>query len=169
MPAFFNIRKMLDGMLDLINNLKNFDEEQAVIVIIEKNEEKIVDLQRDQMMEGRGVDGNFIRPYYSENPYFKTAEAAKKYAKWKAKITPNPQRPEDVPNLYINGYFHSSLFVKIMNDQFEIDTDADFGGDVFDVHKNAQGLNEEKRLLFAENITIPQFAEALKLATGLTF
>jgi hypothetical protein len=167
MSAFFNKMDMGLDLKELIDSIEVFDPEAEVIQIVEENTAKIADMQRDQMLEGRGVDGDFIRPYYSENPYFKTPEAAKRYAKWKQKITPNPQRPEDVPNLTINNFFHNSLSSKVDGDEFEIETDASFGEDVFSVHKNARGLNEEKRLLFAENITLPKFAQVLKEKTGL--
>lgn len=153
---------------DLIQALETFDPEKEVATIIEGHTDKLADLQRDQWMEGRGVDGEYIRPFYSENPYFKSPEAAARYAKWKAKITPNPQRPEDVPNLYINGYLHDSLYAEVVGDTFKIDSDVSFSQDAFEVHKNALGLDEEKRLLFAENITLPEFKEVLKEKTGLT-
>lgn len=157
----------LDGLMKLVEDLEKFDAHKELVVILSVNSETIADLQRDQMLEGRGADGEFIRPYYSENPYFKTKESAERYALWKEKITPNPQRPRDVPNLIINGYFHDSLSAKIGDEMFEIETSASFGDDVFRVHKNAQGLNEEKRLLFIENITLPAFGEALLEKTGL--
>lgn len=150
-----------------IEDLEGFDPKGELIAIVEDHTELLADLQRDQMLEGRGVDGEYIRPYYSENPYFKTPEAAARYAKWKSIITPNPQRPEDVPNLIINGMFHDSIFAKVSGDEFEMETSASFGEDVFRVHENARGLDEDKRLLFAEEITLPQFKEALLLKTGL--
>lgn len=166
MSAFFNMNQITD-IRKLIDDLKGFNAGDVLQEIVENNLELLADLQRDQWMEGRGGDGEFIRPYYSENPYFKTPESAKKYAKWKQIITPNPQRPEDVPNLFINGYLHSSLYTSLRQDVFDITSDVDFAPKVFDVHKNAQGLNEEKRLLFAENITLPEFSKVLKEKTGL--
>jgi hypothetical protein len=139
---------MLDNIKQLLTGLGEFDAEKELQEIVSSHPEKLSDLQRDQMMEGRGVDGEFIRPFYSENPYFKSKESADRYANWKQKITPNPQRPKDVPNLYINGYFHDSLYTKFMGNEFEMESNASFGDNVFNVHKNAQGLNEEKRLLF---------------------
>jgi len=163
---------MLDGLKKIIDDLGSFDPQKEYETIIEDNAEIIVDLNRDQMMEGRGVDGEFLRPYYSENPYFKTPESAARYARWKQKITPNPQRPLDVPNLFINGYLHGSLYGKVtgkdtLYTQFEVESDVPFAESAFRVHKNALGLNAEKRLLFAEEILLPEFLNQLKEKTGL--
>jgi hypothetical protein len=167
MSALFLLMGM-DNLISLIEKIEAFDAKAELSIIVSDQGEKISDLQRDQMLEGRGVDGEYIRPYYSENPYFKTPEAAKRYAKWKQKITPNPQRPEDVPNLIINGYFHNLIFMRMNGeDEFEIDSEASFSDNVFNVHKNARGLNEEKRLLFAENITLPEFKKVLLEKTNL--
>lgn len=159
---------MLDDFKNRIGALQAFDFGKELETIVEQNAETIADLQRDQMLEGRGVDGEYIRPFYSEDPYFKSVEAAERYAEWKERITPNPQRPKDVPNLIINGAFHNSLFVKVFDGKFEIDTNVAFGEKVFESHQNAQGLDEEKRLLFAEAITLPAIKEVLKSKTGLT-
>lgn len=158
---------MLDDFAQRIAKLQAFDFGQELQTIVEDNTDTIVDLQREQMLEGRGVDGEYIRPFYSENPYFKKPGAAQRYAEWKQKITPNAKRPIDVPNLTINDTFHNSLSADVESGVFEIKTSASFGDKVFEVHKNAQGLDEEKRLQFAESITLPAIKDALQTKTGL--
>jgi len=151
----------------MIDALGAFDAEKEMVNIVDHNKQKVLDLQREQMMEGRGIDGQFIRPFYSENPYFKTMEQSQAYARWKQKITPNSKRPLDVPNLFINGRFHDSLFVEVGGNEFDIDaTDYD-ATDIMSVHKNAIGLNDASRLEFAEKITIPEFGKVLKEKTGI--
>lgn len=157
----------LDAFRDLINKIQVFDFGQELEKIVEDHADDITDLQREQMLEGRGVDGDYIRPFYSENPWFKKPGAAQRYAQWKQKITPNPQRPLDVPNLTVTGVFHDSLSAKVTSGFFEVDSGVAFGQDVFAVHKNAQGLDEEKRLLFAETYTLPEIKEALLEKMGL--
>lgn len=151
----------------MISSLQAFDFGQELELIVEENKDMLANLQREQMMEGRGADGEYIRPFYSEDPYFKTPEAAKLYAEWKQRSFPNPKRPLDVPNLYINGYFHRSIFAKVSGQEFILTTNVELGDKVFDEHPNAQGLNEEKRLHFAETITIPMISIKLKSKTGL--
>jgi hypothetical protein len=160
-------------MLDLKNlewimkGLSSFNARDEVERIVDENKDVLTDLQRDQMMEGRSVDGDYIRPYYSENPYFKSAAAALKYAEWKQEITPNELRPLDVPNLYINGRFHNSLKTVMNGDEFSIESDDIKGASIFEEHKNAQGLDEDSRLKFATEITLPKFAEIFKEKTTL--
>jgi len=151
----------------LIDDLRSFDFEKEQQEIVADNSEKLVELQREQMLEGRGIDGEYIRPFYSENPYFKTPEAAKRYAAWKKRITPNDKRPEDVPNLFVDGTLHRSLFAKVENQTFSILTNVSFGEKVFEVHKNAQGLDEESRKDFGMSVTLPQITQRLKDKTGL--
>jgi len=158
---------MLDDLKKFIDDLEAFDAKAEVIAIIGEKTEMLAELQSEQWMEGRGVDGEYIRPYYSENPYFKNKDAAVRYARWKQKITPNPERPFDVPNLYINGYLHSSVFAKVIDDEVEIDSLVSFADEVFRTHENAVGLSAKMRLLFAEQVVLPNFEDVLKEKTGL--
>jgi len=151
----------------MITSLQAFDFGQELVTIVEDNKDKLADLQREQMMEGRGADGEYIRPFYSEDPYFKTPLAAKEYAEWKQRSFPNPKRPFDVPNLYINGYFHRSIFAIVSANEFTLTTNVELGDKVFDEHPNAQGLDEEKKMYFAENVTMPAIMLKLKEKTGL--
>jgi hypothetical protein len=157
----------LDGLKNLVNSLSKFNWEVELDIIVTNNLDKVIELQQEQMMEGKGVDGEFIRPFYSENPYFKTPEAAHKYALWKAKITPNSKRPLDVPNLYINGYYQGSIKARVSAKTLAIGSDSSISDAVEDVHKNALGLNAEKRLQFATEITLPEITKAFKEQTGL--
>lgn len=157
----------LERFKKLIGSLQSLDFGNELVTIVENNVATLADLQREQMLEGRSVDGDYIRPFYSEDPYFKTAEAAKHYAEWKQRISPHPDRPLDVPNLFINGYFHKSLFAKVSGSEFTITTNVELGEKVFDEHENAQGLNEEKRQEFAQTITLPAITKVLEEKTGL--
>lgn len=154
-------------MKAFIDKLTAFDFGKELETIVEEHADILGDLQREQMSDGRGVDGQYIRPFYSEDPYFKTPLAAERYAAWKEKITPNPKRPKDVPNLLINGYFYGSLKAKVSGQVFTIDSNVELGEKVFEEHPNAQGLNAEKRLEFAETFTMPNIAAALLEKTGL--
>lgn len=157
----------LDGLRNLIGNLQKFNWEIELDIIVTNNLDKVIEMQQEQMMEGKGVDGEYIRPFYSENPYFKTAEAAHKYALWKAKITPNSKRPLDVPNLYINGYYQSSIQARVSAKTLTIGSDSSISGEVEDVHKNALGLNKDSRTKFANEITLPEIKKVFKEQTGL--
>jgi hypothetical protein len=154
------------GIEKLMTDLEAFDFGREMEEIVNAYAPDLGDLQREQWYEGRGRDGDYIRPFYSEDPYFETPKQAKAYAAWKQKITPNPKRPEDVPNLIINGYFYSSLKPKIEGRVFDFDTN-EFGDKVLEEHPNAAGLDPERRQEFADTFTTPEIQFRLKEKTGL--
>lgn len=154
------------NLLNTISKLQAFKAEDEVPAIVTENAGDLVKLQKEQLSEGRGIDGEFIRPLYSENPYFKTPEAAMRYAKYKQKITPNPLRPLDVPNLFINGrYVYDNIFVRLTKNVFSLEADG-IGQQILDEHPNAAGLDAEKRAIFAEKIVLPQFKKVFKEKTN---
>ena len=88
-------------------------------VALADDREKIMDLQREQLFEGKDNDGNDMRPFYSEDlqpgGWFKSKDSALRYAMWKQTGISYPvqvQRNPDAPNLYITGKFHSEIGVK---------------------------------------------------------
>lgn len=103
----------LDAILELRRRVKSLEAvmEAEVRSACEAQGEVILSMQREQLMEGKASDGEDLRPYYTEDPYFKSKESAQRYAGWKQRITPNPKRNRNAPNLYINGRFHSGLIV----------------------------------------------------------
>lgn len=88
-------------------------------VALVDEQEKIMDLQREQLLEGKDNDGNDLRPFYSEDlqpeGWFKSKDSALRYAMWKQTGISYPvqvQRNPDAPNLYITGKFHGEIGVK---------------------------------------------------------
>lgn len=84
------------------------------------NEAEILDLQREQMASGKSVDGQDLRPLYSEDlrqrgGWFLSGDSAARYSAWKQSLG-NPyqtgDRNPDAPNLYINGRFYSEIGVQ---------------------------------------------------------
>jgi len=96
---------------DFENKIKKmqFGIVSKTVDFINKNAEKIVEINKEQLMEGSNNKGNTLTPDYYSDPYFKTREAAIKYANWKQKITPNKKRKINAPNLFINGRFHNDF------------------------------------------------------------
>jgi len=92
--------------------------------VVIQHPDEILDLQRQQLFEGKASNGEDIRPFYSEDlkpsGYFHSVESAGRYAAWKESGINYPYRANrnpDAPNLYINGRFHDELGV-----QFDADT-----------------------------------------------
>lgn len=78
-------------------------------LLIQRQGNILLELQRDQMYAGLDARGQNIAPRYSQDPWFKSKESAARYAAWKASLRQRrpapflPPRPEDVPNLIITG------------------------------------------------------------------
>lgn len=88
-------------------------------------EKDIVYAIQDQLWDGKDSTGKDLLPSYLDDPFFKTRKAAEAYALWKSKITPNSNRNYYTPNLYINGYFWSSM--KIDPATLRMDSAVAFG------------------------------------------
>lgn len=109
--------------------------------IIDNNREAIADINREQLHQGLNRFGRPLSPKYSEDPYFTTAAAAKAYADWKHRLFPDT--PYDTPNLIINGYFHSSISMRVVGDSARFEASASFAKSIEGKYNNsALGLNE---------------------------
>lgn len=111
------LQDLLNRVTDVLNGLQGG--EIPRLAILPYNEE-ILDLQREQLAEGKSASGEDLRPLYSEDlraggGWFLSSASAANYAAWKQSIS-NPyeagQRNPDAPNLYINGKFYSELGVE---------------------------------------------------------
>jgi len=81
-------------------------------------------LQRDQLMGGLRSDGEQITPSMTRDPFFGgKMKAALKYADRKARLSPDPRRGYDTPNLFINGYFHEGFRVQFRPDEVYMHND----------------------------------------------
>ena len=91
-------------------------------------EGEILDLQREQLAEGKASNGEDLRPYYSEDlraggGWFLSSASAANYASWKQSIS-NPyeagERNPDAPNLFITGKFYGEIGVEFGSDRARI-------------------------------------------------
>ena len=95
--------------------------------VLLKHEKDIMEQQHIQLLEGKGSDGNDLRPYYTEDlkpqGFFKTQQAASNYMAWKETLN-YPYKAErgnsDAPNLYINGRFYNEMEVRFDADSIMI-------------------------------------------------
>lgn len=142
--CFFKNTIMLQNLKKIIKNLENVKQIQNEVVsnVLRGSEEEISDLQRSQFWNGKNKLGENLRPYYSEDEYFKTPESAKKYSDWKKRISKNDNRYFDAPNLYINGYFYSKIKTNIDFSSLRISTTNSFSDKIGDKYDNLLGLND---------------------------
>lgn len=87
--------------------------------VVQNHRVDIMELQKEQLLNGKSSSGEDIRPFYSEDVkphgYFNSIESAKNYAAWKSTLSYpsfSGRRNPDAPNLYINGKFHEELGVR---------------------------------------------------------
>lgn len=86
--------------------------------VLRNHADDIMEQQHIQLMEGKGSDGNDLRPYYTEDVqpsgYFKTVASARNYMAWKESLNYpySVSRNGNAPNLYINGRFYSEMEVR---------------------------------------------------------
>ena len=142
----------------LLNNARQLqaDLSQGSIIreVLEPHGNEIVDLQRTQLLMGKGSDGQDIHPFYSEDlkpqGYFKSSATAANYRGWKQQLSypKNVQRNPDAPNLYITGVFHNDLNVSFGADAVAIVPDtayaakimAKYGVNIFGLSWDSWGI-----------------------------
>ena len=95
--------------------------------ILRQHEQDIMEQQQIQLLEGKGSDGNDLRPYYTEDVqphgYFRTQETASNYMAWKESLNypySVSRGNSNAPNLYINGRFYSEMEVRFEADSLMI-------------------------------------------------
>lgn len=87
--------------------------------VLQDHEDDLMEQQHIQLLEGKGSDGNDLRPYYTEdlqpNGYFKSQQTASNYMAWKESLNypySVTRGNSDAPNLYINGRFYSEMQIE---------------------------------------------------------
>lgn len=95
--------------------------EDACAQCLDDNKGAVLHAVQEQLYSGVDGQGRHLSPTYDDDPFFEEKgtwyHRAKDYKAWKKAITPPvagtilglPARPDDVPNLYINGKFYSEI------------------------------------------------------------
>jgi hypothetical protein len=156
------IRDLLDKAKFVRDNIPN-----EVFEIVQKNKDKIVEFNKDQLFEGKTIFNQDIRPYYTEDPFFKTAQAARNYIAWKQRITPNSKRNPNAPNLYINGYYHSSIDLIFSGKTPLLESrSGSLFSEINNKYQNIIGLNEDHALSLNYEIIKPELQEFINKYIG---
>lgn len=137
-------------LFELHRNVKNAlsTYKNDIETVLKKYEPEILKDQKQQLMEGSNALGNDLEPSYLDDPYFKTKEAAQRYAEWKQKKTPNAKRKFKSPNLFINGsLFHDKIKVFVNDIYATVDVSASpIGAKIESKYDNVLGLTPENKL-----------------------
>lgn len=135
----------MEYLLSKIQELIKLDYNQLISNYVEKNKDFIIQLNREQLADGFDSDGGVLMRYV-DDPYFKTREKAIAYQNWKEKISKSTTKPKEVMDFFITGYFHNEIFIKIQDDSFIIDSNADFTQSIERKTKGKTfGLTEENK------------------------
>ena len=128
----------IDEVAEIIRKISDGFEEMC-IRCLEDNSGIVLHAVAEQLYSGQDGDGNHLSPTYDNDPYFEEEgywhHRAKDYKAWKYSITPPvsgtmlglPPRPDDVPNLYIDGRFYSEITAFRNGDVLVVDPGAGNG------------------------------------------
>lgn len=133
------------GLKELAKKITSINLDSLKAEVIDENLDAFVSKQKDQLWDGLASTGNDLSPSYSNDPYFKSPKAAEAYAAWKWKITPNPRRDRDAPNLYINGYFYEGIKANRSGDKLNVRSETSIGNEIENKYNNLFGLTPENR------------------------
>lgn len=133
--------------------------EEACIRCLEDNSGIVLRAVTEQIYSGLDGEGQHLSPTYDDDPFFEEEgvwyHRAQDYKAWKYSITPPvsgtmlglPPRPDEVPNLYINGKFYSEITAHRKGDVLVVDPGngdgpsivAKYGDQILDMGQTAIG------------------------------
>lgn len=145
----------LKNLESIMKGLSSFNARDEVERIVDENNEVLVQLERDQLSEGIDKDGNPRADSYAPM----TVAIKNEYGKGIGAIT-------DHVTFYMTGSLYESLFYKSEGDEFEFTSPLPTYDKMIErIGEDEFGLSPDKRLYFAENVTLPKFAEIFKEKT----
>jgi hypothetical protein len=112
---------------------------EAVAMRVQETQDVLLDLNRDQLLQGRDADGKVLKPGYLQDPYFDSEESgrwfhrARSYLKMKigleaahrgrmrfGSVELFPDKNKNTPNLIITGPFQDSMFIRVTKESYTI-------------------------------------------------
>lgn len=154
------------------NKLKGVDLwNESMDIMISDLSEDMVQMNKDQLWDGKTTEGVNITPGYMEDPYFETPKKGQNYAIWKKKISGNPARSFNTPNFFIDGRLvYDTLKVKKNADHLEIEPDGSYDGsraaDFDKKYKNIYGLTRNNLNIIIEKLK-PKLKVRIKQKLGI--
>lgn len=154
---------------ELKRRLQPVNLSQEAVRIVAKNPEVLEDYNRLQLRKGKGKDGLYLMKY-SDDPYFKgNKEWAEGYANWKKSLGhSDPDKPFDVPDLFINGYTHHNLTVNVVGGNAVFQPEVPWAVEVEDKYGGkAFGLAPDSKVDYRRSFLLPELVKAIKTKAGL--
>lgn len=165
--AVSNRRLFYMTIRGLYDRLLKVDVEAIAKETIEGTEQEINEYNLQQLLDGKTNKGTDIHPTYFEDDYFDTYAQAKAYSDWKDKISPISRRRPGVPNLFINGYYHSTRKVQIVGDNIIFTSTFGEATDIENKYQDIDGLSPDSRSKYIPEVLRPAFNHLIEQATGL--
>lgn len=155
---------------ELQRRLNNFDLVNILSECVDETGDELIELNREQLLHGRDKHGDYLSPKYSEDPYFKTPESAKRYAQWKASIEPKRDKPFDVPNLFITGRYHRSIDITVGPTTYDItSSDPNASSIESKFSEDVYGLGGEFREMYIEDQLFERLKSKVTKRLGFKF
>lgn len=157
----------LDQLEKLINNLSQFSFEAEQTKIIEENKDVLADLQAEQW-------GSISKDYADrdikllDNPQYDGGYRPFTIKKKKTEGT-GLGRVTNRITLFQTGALYRELFTTITSGKYLLSSEVPYFKKLMKRTGDVTGLDEERRLKFAESYVLPGVKEVLKQKTGLIF
>lgn len=159
-PFFLHLKATMGYLSDLKKKIEAMNVESIAQEAVgsEDSEQKIVQLQRQQLMSGYGADGKRLGEYRNEQ-----------YAEEKHLQNPEPGFP--FKDLYKTGGFQSKIVANVVGDELIIESTDDKADEVLRLTQNKHvfGLNEDSRQEYLNETLRPNFKKLIETATGLKY
>ncbi len=140
----FTINMITMGIKEVADIIKKIADgfEVACVSCLSRNSGIVILEIQEQLYSGQDGMGDNLSPTYDDDPFFEEKgtwyHRAGDYKKWKHEITPPvpgsmlglPPRPDEVPNLFINGKFFSEITARMEGDQLTTDPGVGDGPDI---------------------------------------
>lgn len=122
----------IQRVADIIHKIADGFEENCVQTL-DDNRNVVLQAVREQLYSGQDGKGSYLSPTYDNDPYFNEPGwwfgRAYAYKAWKREITPPVKgtmlgldaRPDEVPNLFVDGTFYSEISARRNGNGLEMD------------------------------------------------
>ena len=172
-PLFLvKLNKMdIQSVADIIHKMaEGF--QGACVSCMHENAGRIRNLILEQLIAGQDSEGRHLTPTYDNDPFFEEEgfwhHRNASYKAWKRTITPQitggqvlglDPRPDEVPNLYIDGTFYGQIDVSGMPEGLNVDAGTGNGpaivGKYDEAGHNILGLGPSSKEYFLREFMIP--------------
>lgn len=139
---------------EIFEGLENLDIKAIAGEAIDETREKLMNLQRDQLLHGLRADGKLIGKYRNN-----------KYARVKNQM--NPLAGLGNVDLKLTGAVHNELFVDVRDNEYIIDSADSKMADLVEKYDDPLGLTEDNEQIYIDETLEEAFILKVEKQTGL--